>query len=166
MIEVLGHDHGNAYEVYKQLGSPRSLSITETMMMKEKAWETEKAIVNADNYGTIAIVSLDLHINKGTVMINKWQLDADNLIKTASAALYPIFEMRGGWNILLKKIILWMDWYRLERIWNAVKYIHNDAKIRRFPSCMAHLIPNEEYVPMIDKEQEDDDDDKKNSDKS
>lgn len=55
MIEVLGHDHGNAYEVYKQLGSPRSLSITETMMMKEKSWETEKAIVNADNYGTIAI---------------------------------------------------------------------------------------------------------------
>lgn len=54
-IEVLDKNHGNVYDVYKEIGSPRSLSISETAYLKQKAWDTIKKTVKADGNGRVNI---------------------------------------------------------------------------------------------------------------
>ncbi len=54
-IELLDNKHGNVYEAYKEIGSPHSLSFSETAWLKQKAWDTYKHIIRADNSGNATI---------------------------------------------------------------------------------------------------------------
>lgn len=54
-IELLDNKHGNVHEAYKEIGSPSSLSFSETAWLKQKAWDTYKYIIRADNLGNATI---------------------------------------------------------------------------------------------------------------
>ena len=69
-IEVMDNKHGNVYEAYKEIGSPRSLSISETAWLKEKAWDTQKYIIKADANGEAVIKS---HLEPWSCMLVKEQ---------------------------------------------------------------------------------------------
>lgn len=69
-IEVMDNKHGNVYEAYKKIGSPRSLSISETAWLKQKAWDTQKYIIKADANGEVVIKS---HLAPWSCMLVKEQ---------------------------------------------------------------------------------------------
>lgn len=69
-IEVMDNKHGNVYEAYKEIGSPRSLSISETAWLKQRAWDTQKYIVKADANGEAVIKS---HLEPWSCMLVKEQ---------------------------------------------------------------------------------------------
>ncbi len=51
IIEILDDEHGNVYRNYKEIGAPKSLSVKQTEYLKNKAWETDKQTVSADEKG-------------------------------------------------------------------------------------------------------------------
>ncbi len=54
-LELLDHNHGNVYEAYREMGSPRSLSIAETALLKHKAWDTVRTVLKADESGNVTV---------------------------------------------------------------------------------------------------------------
>lgn len=54
-VEILDNENGNVYEEYKNIGSPRSLSMSETQHLKDKAWATKKLTLKADEKGKLDI---------------------------------------------------------------------------------------------------------------
>lgn len=54
-VELLDNKHGNVHEAYKEIGSPRSLSMSETAWLKQKAWGTVKYVIKADASGNATI---------------------------------------------------------------------------------------------------------------
>lgn len=69
-VELMDNKHGNVYEAYKEIGSPRSLSISETAWLKQQAWATQKYIIKADANGEAVI---KCHLEPWSCMLVKEQ---------------------------------------------------------------------------------------------
>jgi xylan 1,4-beta-xylosidase len=52
-IEILDNFHGNAINEFRKMGSPHSLSIAQTNLLKELSWATQKMIIKADEHGIL-----------------------------------------------------------------------------------------------------------------
>lgn len=54
-LELLDDSHGNVMNDYKATGSPRSLTQAQTDYLKNKAWDTLKEVIRADEEGKVTI---------------------------------------------------------------------------------------------------------------
>lgn len=54
-VEIMDFENGNVFEDYKKLGSPRSLSLSQTQHLKERGWATKKHTVKSDDKGTLSL---------------------------------------------------------------------------------------------------------------
>lgn len=58
-VETLDNNHGNAINIYREMGSPHSPTREETALLKERASSTDKEFLKPDNSGILQ-VSLEL----------------------------------------------------------------------------------------------------------
>lgn len=55
VIETLDKEHGNVFDDYEAIGAPHSPTREQTAYLKQKAWETKKETVQADQNGTLTL---------------------------------------------------------------------------------------------------------------
>ena len=54
-IEILDDDHGNVIKDFKKLGSPSSLTKSQTEYLKKRSWATSKKSLHVDENGNLAV---------------------------------------------------------------------------------------------------------------
>lgn len=55
IVETLDKEHGNVYDDYVEIGAPHSPTREDIAYLKQKAWETQKETLRADENGTLTL---------------------------------------------------------------------------------------------------------------